>query len=70
MLEFIQIPKREFGRSGITGYNTWFGTSYIMLGRGAFCILDNLVRMKEVSGIYVEKHGLVYIDVEVPDFYA
>ena len=69
MLEFIQIPKREFGRSGITGYNTWFGTSYIMLVKGTFCILNSLVRMKEVNGIYVEKHGLVYIDVEVPTLY-
>jgi hypothetical protein len=69
MLEFIQIPKREFVRSGVTGYNTWFGTSYIMLGEGTFCMLNSLVRMKEVKGIHVEKHGLVYIDVEVPTLY-
>jgi hypothetical protein len=69
MFEFIQIPKREFSRNGVTHYNTWFGTSFVTLVGGAFCILDSLVCMKEVNGIYVEKHGLVYIDVEVPTLY-
>ena len=40
-----------------------------MLEEEHFDIVISFVRMKEVNGIYVEKHGLVYIDVEVPTLY-
>jgi hypothetical protein len=70
MLEFIQIPKRDFHEVGITAYNTWFGTSFVILDKGNFCIFDSLARMEGIEASYVEKHGLVYIDVEVPVFYA
>ena len=70
MLELMQIPKRDFKGKGITGYNTWFGTSVVVLDKGNFCIFDSLSRMEWIEASYVEKHGLVYIDVEVPTFYV
>ena len=71
MLEFIQIPIRDFYEEQITYALCCGGRYYIELKHpSSTCEISELFSCRKIAeGTFVEKHGLVYIVVDVPTLY-
>ena len=65
MLEFIQIPMRDFYEEQRTYALCCGGRYYVKLKRSSStCEVNALFSCRKIAeGIFVEEHGLVYIDV-------
>lgn len=72
MLEFIQIPMRDFFNGERAYFDGSDGRSYVVLehSTGMCSIGKPLGSFYEKRGTFVEKHGLTYIDLKEPNFYA
>lgn len=71
MLEFIQIPIRDFYDKERTYALCCGGRYYIKLKHSSStCEISELLKCGKIAeGTFVEEHGLVYIDVPEPIFY-
>lgn len=71
MLEFIQIPTRDFYDKERTYALCCGGRHYIKLEHSSnTCEISELLKCGKIAeGTFVEEHGLVYIAVPEPIFY-